>query len=150
MKERNTVIIYASYHHGNTKKVVDAIASKHQVETIDIIANKDADISGYDRIGIAAGIAFSKYYPQMIEYLENHFPEGKEVFFIHTAGAPKDFYKVSAEKITVERGAKTLGVFCCKGFDTYGPFKLIGGINKKSPTEEDLEAAAVFYEGLGE
>lgn len=27
----STAIVYVSYHHGNTKKLVDAIASKHEV-----------------------------------------------------------------------------------------------------------------------
>ena len=47
------VIIYASTHHGNTKKVIEAIALKHKVDIIDIQKNKDTDISGYDCIGIA-------------------------------------------------------------------------------------------------
>ena len=145
MSDNKTVIIYASSHHGNTKKVIDAIASECSVDLIDIIENKEADISSYDRIGIAAGIAFGKYYPQMLEYLNAHMPSNKEVFFIHTAGDPREKHNAAAKEITDKKGCKTLGTFFCKGFDTYGPFKLIGGINKNRPNAEDFEAAKSFY-----
>ena len=29
------LLIYASIHHGNTKKLVDALASKFEIETVD-------------------------------------------------------------------------------------------------------------------
>ena len=38
-----------------------------------------------------------------------------------------------------------IGKFSCKGYDTYGPFKLVGGIAKGHPNEKDLEAAVDFY-----
>jgi len=34
------------------------------------------------------------------------------------------------------------------GFDTWGPFKLIGGMGKGHPDEQDLNEAAVFAEKL--
>ena len=30
-----TAIVYASVHHGNTKKIIDAIAKENEVELID-------------------------------------------------------------------------------------------------------------------
>ena len=35
------------------------------------------------------------------------------------------------------------------GFDTYGPFKIIGGLKKGHPTEKEIQDAVVFYNGLG-
>jgi hypothetical protein len=34
-------------------------------------------------------------------------------------------------------------------FDTFGPFKLIGGLKKGHPTEEEIQGAVDFYNGLG-
>ena len=31
--------------------------------------------------------------------------------------------------------------FGCKGYDTFGPFKLVGGIAKDHPNEEDMKNA---------
>lgn len=43
---------------------------------------------------------------------------------------------------------KELGRYICKGFDTYGPFKLVGGLQKGHPTDEEIQAAVDFYNAL--
>ena len=48
-------IIYASVHHENTKKVVEAIAGENAVDLIDATKEKERDLSGYDLIGFASG-----------------------------------------------------------------------------------------------
>lgn len=84
---------------------------------------KDADISEYDCIGIASGIAYGKYYPQMLEYLSKKMTKDKMVFFIHTAGDPKEKHNAAAKAIADNLGCKDMGTYYCKGFDTYGPWK---------------------------
>ena len=49
-------IIYASVHHENTKKVVEAIAGENVVDLIDATKEKERDLSGYDLIGFASGV----------------------------------------------------------------------------------------------
>ena len=56
-----TAIVYYSKHHGNTKKLLDAIAAAAEVDLIDVTADKDADLLGYDRIGFASGIYYSSF-----------------------------------------------------------------------------------------
>jgi len=80
--------------------------------------------------------------------LKEKLPEGKEVFFIHTAGSPEEKQCTEAKKITDSRHCECPGIFCCKGYDTYGPFKLIGGLNRSHPDAEDIAAAKKFYAGL--
>ena len=58
----NTAIIYVSTHHGNTKKLVDAVASEYDVDVYDGTGDVP-DLGTYDCIGLAAGIAFGKFYP---------------------------------------------------------------------------------------
>jgi flavodoxin len=50
----------------------------------------------------------------------------------------------------VNRGFSIAGEFSCKGWDTVGPLKLFGGINKGRPNEGDLEGARVFARRLKE
>ena len=71
---KKAAIIYASTHHGSTKKLVDAISDKYDIIQIII-----------------------------------------------------------------------LGQYGCKGYNTYGPWKLIGGMNKKHPNKEDLDGAIDFF-----
>lgn len=42
------------------------------------------------------------------------------------------------------KGAHVVGRFNCRGFDTFGPFKLVGGLRKGHPNTKDIEAAVVF------
>ena len=45
-----TAIIYASVHHGNTKKIIDEIAKSNEVDLIDATQVTEKDLSGYDLI----------------------------------------------------------------------------------------------------
>jgi len=44
-----------------------------------------------------------------------------------------------------EKNCKVLGVYQCKGYDTFGPFKLAGGIGKGHPTDGEIKGAVNFY-----
>ena len=54
-----TAIVYASTHHGNTKKLLDAIAAAYEVDLIDAVKIPEKDLNRYDRIGFASGIYYS-------------------------------------------------------------------------------------------
>lgn len=91
-KEENTMktaIVYCSVHHGNTKKLLDAIASENQVDLIDVTQNTDVDLNVYDRIGFAFGIYYSKFHKTLIKLAEEKMPQNKKPFFVYTCGAEK-------------------------------------------------------------
>jgi len=48
----------------------------------------------------------------------------------------------------VVRGFTIAGEFSCRGWDTFGLLKLIGGINKGRPDEQDLKRAEDFARHL--
>ena len=143
-----TAVVYYSEHHGNTKKLLDAIAAKHDVTLIDVTKAPETDLSGYDRIGLASGIYYSSFAKQLLAYAEEHLPEGKDVFYIFTHGAPKGMFLNAVRKIAEAKHCRELGDYHCQGFDTFGPFKLVGGIAKCHPTEDEISGAVSFYEGL--
>ena len=138
-----TAIIYASPHHGNTKKLIDAIATKHEVTLIDATQTKDQDLSDYDLIGYASGIYFHK---SVMEFAKKNTPQGKKIFLMCTFGGKEGH--TSMEKILSEKSASIVGKYSCKGYDTYGPFKLMGGIAKGHPTDSEIEDAVKFYESI--
>ena len=41
-----------------------------------------------------------------------------------------------------------LGTFSCRGYDTFGPFKLISGMAKGHPDADDLQRARAFIQAL--
>lgn len=143
-----TAIIYYSKHHGNTKKVLDAIASKNEVTLINVLENPTTDLSEYDCIGFASGIYYSKFHKTLLEYAKKYMPEGKKTFFIYTYGAKKDGYTKAISEAVSQHNAEVLGEFGCFGFNTFGPFKLIGGIAKGHPDNTDMDKAISFYRGI--
>jgi flavodoxin len=143
-----TAIVYVSKHHGNTKKLVDAIAEKYEITAIDAMKHSTFDLSEFDRIGFASGIAGSKFYPQMRKIMKEKLPEGKDVFFLYTCGFKTNRYCNAVRKIAEKKKARILGEYGCLGYDTVGPFKLIGGIAKGHPDKTDIQKAVEFYAGL--
>ena len=144
-----TAIVYYSKHHGNTKKLLDAIAAAEPaVELIDVTAKPSANLSDYDRIGFASGIYYSSFAKQIIAFADAHLPENKDVFYIYTHGAPKGDFLKAIREIADKKRCKELGEYRCQGYDTFGPFKLVGGIAKGHPTEEEIAAAVEWYKKL--
>ena len=143
-----TAVVYYSRHHGNTKKVLDAIAQKFDITFIDASKTESADLGEYDLIGFASGIYYSKFHKSVLQFAEKNLPRMKKVFFIYTYGAEKKGYTDAITKAVDLKGADILGEYGCPGFDSFGPFKLIGGIAKGRPSQEDLDNAVRFYESI--
>lgn len=65
----------------------------------------------------------------------------KKLRFIH------DFHKPLKENLK-QKGFDIIGEFSCRGFDTSQAAKIIGGLHKGRPDEEDLKQAEHFARGL--
>ncbi len=143
-----TAIIYHSEHHGNTKKLLDAIVKSADVTLIQASECASEDLSGFDLIGFASGIYYQKFHESVLEAAEKYLPRDKKVFFIHTCGVKRSSYTDAISKIAKSKDAEILDSFDCLGYDTFGPFKLIGGVAKGHPNEEDIEKAVRFFNNL--
>ena len=144
-----SAIFYVSVHHGNTKEVVTAMAEVLQADLLDLTQVKEADLSGYDLVGLASGCYFQKMHRRVLEFAGSapFLPEQK-IFLVCTCGMPLMDYTAGAKKLLRRRGVSVSGSFQCRGHDTYGPFQKIGGIAKGHPGEKDLKRAAAFAQKL--
>ncbi len=128
---------------------MDAIkAAFPDVKTVDILKSQIEDLREYDRIGIASGIYYGKFQKEMLEYLEEKLPERKQKFAIFTCGRMTKVYTKDIKALAEKRNCEYLGDYGCYGYDTFGPFKAVGGIQKGHPTEEEIQKAVTFYNGL--
>ena len=146
--DMSTAMVYYSKHHGNTKKLLDAIVKENEVTLIDVTAQPDADLTEYDRIGFASGIYYSAFAKQIIAFADKHLPENKDIFYIYTHGAPGGSFLKGMREIADKRHCREIGEYRCQGYDTFGPLKLVGGIAKGHPTDEEIAGAVAFYQGL--
>lgn len=143
---KDAVIVYASVHHGNTKKLVDAIAEKLDVDIMDAVSTKEADLSSYSKIGFASGIYFGKFHRELIAFARKNLPEDKKIFFLCTYGSKGSIE--AFEREIADKRPEVIGFYGCKGYDSFGPFKLVGGINKNKPGREEILGALEFAEKL--
>ena len=142
-----SAIIYASHHHGNTEKIVKYLAQQHEIDLICAEQIVTSDMLSYDLIGFASGIDFGKMYPCVTEAAKN-VPTGKKIYALYTCAKDQQRYGTEIEEIAVRNGCVYLGKFGCKGYNTYGPLKIIGGMNRLHPDIDDFAAANAFYEKL--
>ena len=141
-----TAVCYYSRHHGNTRKVLEAMGS--DIDLIDVTSRVAVRLEDYDCIGFASGIYYSKFHETVLDFARQYLPQGKDVFFVYTCGSMRKGYTNAIAEAVSAKGAHILGEYGCRGFDTFGPFKLIGGIAKGRPNRGDLEKAKSFYQSL--
>lgn len=139
------LIIYHSEHHGNTKKLVEAIAGQGDVTLLNVSDSSSLNWSDFDLIGFASGIYYQKFHKDILGSAEKNLPTGKKVFFLYTCGVKRNSYTDAIRKIAETKGAQILGSYGCLGFDTFGPFKLVGGIAKGHPDDKDISDALNFF-----
>ena len=143
-----TAICYYSRHHGNTLKVLQAMAEEGDIDLIDVTDCETVQLADYDCVGFASGVYFGKFHEGVIACAQQYLPQGKPVFFVCTYGAAKGNGFRTLTAIAGEKGCPVLGTFGCRGYDTFGPWKLVGGIAKGHPNACDLDKAHAFYRGI--
>jgi len=145
------LIIYYSFHHQNTKRIALAMGREVGAKVVEVDKVLLKNFNDYDIFGFGSGIFFGRHH-QKIFQLAKTLPkfENKKAFIFSTSGWPffgKIFHQ-PLKKLLCQKGFKIIGEFNCPGFDTFGPLKIIGGINKGRPNKKDVEKANSFIKGL--
>jgi flavodoxin len=144
------LIVYMSVSHGNTKKIADRIA---HILNADLAEAKDIDdpnfLSKYDLVGFGSGIFKGKLHARLIKFVEK-IPnqENKKSFIFSTSGTGKQSYHKEFKNLLQEKGFDIIAEHSSKALDTYGFFKLFGGINKGRPNDKDLLKAEEFAKNI--
>ena len=146
---KKTIIFCYSIHHGNTKKIAEAVAESSNAELVMLPCGELPELQAYELVGFASGIymsAFGRPITELVEKLEGL--DGKECFTMYTSGANSNKLDQAFIQKLEKKGAHVIGRFSCRGFDTFGPFKMIGGKQKGHPDSKDIQAAKNFYNDL--
>jgi hypothetical protein len=106
-------------------------------------------LAGCDILGIGSGIYYGRIHEELLEWVHD-LPEtygGKfPVFIFTTSGLPflAKLWHRPLKKSLAGKGYEVIGEFACRGFDTWGPLRLTGGLNWRHPNERDLQRAREF------
>jgi len=143
-----SLIVCVSKSHGNTRRVADRMA---EVLDAEVVAPESVDpetLREYDLVGFGSGIYYMTVDARLRKLLGRVTAvDDVRAFTFFTSGArkiPLMDYNKPVRKQLESKGFEVIGSFSCRGFDTVGPFGLIGGINKGRPDDRDLDRAAAF------
>jgi flavodoxin len=148
------LIVYISVHHNNTEKIARVFANILESDIKNLKQIDSNSLSAYDLIGFGSGIYFFKHHKSLLEFV-NRLPQSnnKKAFIFSTSGITRIKILIRhgpLKTILRSKGFEITGEFNCAGFDTVGPLRIIGGINKGRPNEKDLKEAEVFAKNLKE
>jgi flavodoxin len=155
------LVVVCSYHHGNTRKVAEAMAEElgAEIRTPDQVSPET--LAGYGLVGFGAGIDSGHHYKPLLD-LADRLPnaEGRTAFIFSTCGIPASLAKGDILASQIEgnhaalreklrdRGYRIVGEWGCVGFNTTLFLKFFGGLNKGRPDANDLAAAKGFAVAL--
>ncbi len=150
-----TVITYASIHHGNTKAIAQVMAEELEVKANSFLQMSKDEIYSADLVGFGSGVYYGIFHRGLISLIQSWPPaEGRKAFVFSTSGV-KRFPLINRAHQHIKReldkkGWEVVGEFDCRGFDTYSVLKLLGGMNKGRPNEQDKQQARQFARQLKE
>jgi flavodoxin len=148
-----TLLVCLSVSHGNTRKVADAMA---EVLGGDVRSPAEVDpdaVASYELVGFGSGIFGFAPHPGLTAFVDR-LPDvaGTPAFVFATSGTGRILYRPFSTPLDAQltsKGFRLVGSFCCRGFDTWLPLRLVGGMNKGHPDAGDLERARAFARDLG-
>ena len=139
-----TVICYYSRHHGNTRKVLEAMAREGEIDPIDATVWQTVSVI----VCFSSGVSSGNFLRRVVPTARQDVPHGKPVFFVCTYGGGMGQSTRELKELAGERGCAVLGTFGCKGYDTFGPFKLVGGLAHGRPDEGDPDRARGLFRDI--
>ena len=144
-----TAIICKSIHHNNTLRVAQAMADELEADILTPEEIDNESLKQYDLIGFGSGIYNGKHHRSLLNVIEGpNSLSGKNVFVFYSSGFEKfpvlPSFGTALTTQLEKKGAHIKGSFSCRGFQTWGPFRVGGGRNKGHPDETDLANARVF------
>jgi flavodoxin len=145
----SALLICASRHHGNTRKVADRIGAVLNARIVAPAEVTAADVDAADLVGFGSGVYWMSVDPSLTDLVQSLEPRPRGAAFVYaTSGMPETplrrYTRGLADRLEVRGFTVAPEIFHCRGLDTMGPFALVGGMNRGHPTAHDLDAAEAF------
>jgi flavodoxin len=149
---RHVLIICVSVSHGNTASIAREMAA---ILGAEIREPEDVDprtLSRYALVGFGSGIFGGSHHPRLRRFVEQLPPGvGTRAFVFTTAGLGRAQWwpwQRSLESVLRAKGFDVVGSFSCRGYDTWPPLRLVGGLNRGHPDARDRDRAREFAERI--
>lgn len=153
MRMPRCLILLESPHHGNTTKVAGAVAGVLDARISAPRATPYARLADCQLLGLASGVYYGRMHEGLFQWLRG-LPDAalpsEPAFIVSTSGLPflAKLWHAPLRRLLARKGFRVVGEFACRGFDTWGPLWLTGGLNRTHPDARDLARAERFAAGL--
>jgi flavodoxin len=153
MSPPRRLIVVASPHRGNTRRVAEVMADVLGAEVVvpdDVAAET---LRGCELVGFGSGVYYGRMHESLFA-LVRRFSAARgadaaaapRAFVFSTSGLPflAKAWHAPLVRLLADKGFDVAGAFACRGFDTWGPLWLVGGLNRTHPDARDLARAREF------
>ena len=139
------IVIYASKHHGNTKKLAEVIGRTWDAPVMSVKEWNPSTLEDYDLVAFGSGIYSMKIHRQLEKKI-NDLPDqqGKKAVYFLTSGFDTPRNKEYFDAVLERKNFDVLGGYRTLGWNTFGPLFFVGGANRGRPNEADLEEVEQF------
>ena len=150
----NSLIVCRSRSHGNTERVARAMAEVLGARLVHPEDIAPAEVAQYDVVGFGSGIYGLAFDTDLRRFVGMLPPvDDKAAFVFATSGLGRVVELPVRPRLATLIGAagyRIVGTFCCRGFDTWTPLRIVGGLNKGRPDDADLDRARAFARRIGD
>lgn len=146
---RGCLIVVTSVHHGNTAVVAASLAGVLDATVATPSEASPQRLGDYHLVGFGSGVYYGRLHDDLLDWvrrLPDGAAAGTPAFVFSTSGLPwlATLWHAPLERLLGRKGFDVVGSFACRGFDTWGPLWLTGGLNRRHPDERDLARARDF------
>ncbi len=143
-----TLLICRSRSHGNTARVAQAMADVLGATVVEPAQVDPETIGAYDVVGFGSGIYGFSFDDELRAFVGSlPYDRGRDAFIFATSGVGRVIERPLRTPLAAllrSAGYDVVDTFCCRGYDTWLPLRIVGGINKGHPDDADLAAARAF------
>ena len=148
------LIVCVSVSHGNTRQVADAMAEVLDARVVEPEEVDEDALAACDLVGVGSGIYAMAFHPRIRAFVESLPQVGDKRAFVYSTSGSQELpmwpYARRMARRLEAKGFDVLGTFSCRGWDTWLPLRVVGGLNKGRPNAADLERARGFASDMRE
>ena len=144
-----TLLVYKSVHHQNTAQIAHEIAGVLGADCASPAECSYSRLAGCELLGIGSGIYYGRVHDELFQWvrgLPEQYADHLRILIFSTSGLPvfAKLWHWPVKNVLAKKGYSVIGEFSCRGFDTWGPLWLTGGLNRRHPDDRDLKRAREF------
>lgn len=171
-----SLVVYKSVHHQNTAQLAQALADVLHADllTPDMVGVTASEQRGsnpgqkqiqinpdrlrrYELIGFGSGVYYGRMHRDLLLAAKNiasnvvnseRHPPAAFVFSTSGLSLFSSIWHSPLKNLFTRHAIPIVGEFACRGFDSWGPLWLLGGLNQNHPDAQDLERGRRFARQL--